>query len=277
MRDVQELINSAFRAMLDNAAISAGPQVEVNMDLMSEDEDLRDFYPFKVWVRTGVGQDASAPAIRMLDFPSYTGEFERMIEMFRNYGDEVTSIPRYMWGEASGSAARTASGLSMLMGSANVTIKDQVKNFDDGITKPFITAMYYWNMQFSTDEDIKGDYSVIAQGTSSLMAKEVRSQSLISFAQMTAAPADASIVKRPQLIRAIAESLDLDEDNLVMSDKEIEVQQQQQQQQQEQERQWMSEMVEVARSEGISPTALLDSLRLLRREIEEPVNEQQPA
>lgn len=274
MRDVQELINSAFRAMLDNAAISAGPQVEVNMDLMSEDEDIRDFYPFKVWVRGGVGQDASSPAIRMLDFPSYTGEFERMIEMFRNYGDEVTSIPRYMWGEASGSAARTASGLSMLMGSANVTIKDQVKNFDDGITKPFITAMYYWNMQFSSDEDIKGDYSVIAQGTSSLMAKEVRSQSLISFAQMTATPQDAAIVKRPALIRAIAEALDLDEDNLVMSDKEIQVQQQQQQQEEEKNRQFMSSMVEAAREEGISPTALMDSLKMLQREMNSP--EEQP-
>lgn len=270
MRDVQELVNSAFRALLDNAAISAGPQVEVNLDLLSEDEDPRDVYPFKVWMRTGTGAESASPAVRVLTLPAYTTEFERMIELFRNYGDEVTSIPRYMWGEGSANGAgRTASGLSMLLGSANITIKDQVKNFDDGITKPFITAMYYWNMQFNNDEDAKGDYAVVACGTSSLIAKEVRSQSLIQFAQMTMNGIDSTIVKRPSIIRAIAESLDLQDDNLVKSDKEIAVERQQEQQAAEEERQWMNEMVETAREDGVSPSALIDSLRNLRKDMQQ--------
>lgn len=268
MSDVQELINSAFRAMLDNAAISAGPQVEVNLDLLSEDEDPRDIYPFKVWMRTGEGADAANPALRVFQLPSYTTEFERMIELFRSYGDEVTSIPRTMWGEASGGAGRTASGMSMLMGSANITIKDQVKNFDDGITKPFITAMYHWNMKFNSDNDVKGDYAVVARGTSSLIAKEVRAQSLINFAQITNNQVDLGTVRRPNIIRSIAESLDLSDDNLVYTDKEIEVQKQQEQKQAQEERQWMTDMVETARSEGVSPAALISSLRQLREDIE---------
>lgn len=267
MSDVQELINSAFRAMLDNAAISAGPQIEVNLDLMSEDEDPRDVYPFKVWMRTGEGADAANPAIRVFQLPSYTTEFERMIELFRSYGDEVTSIPRQMWGEPSGAAGRTASGLSMLMGSANITIKDQVKNFDDGITKPFISAMYHWNMKFNSDADIKGDYAVQARGTSSLIAKEIRAQSLINFAQITNNQVDLGTVKRPNIIRSIADALDLSDDNLVYSDKEIEVQKQQEQKQAQEERQWMTDMVETARSEGVSPAALIDSLRQLREDM----------
>lgn len=267
MSDVQELINSAFRAMLDNAAISAGPQIEVNLDLLSEDEDPRDVYPFKVWMRTGEGSDAANPAIRVFQLPSYTTEFERMIELFRSYGDEVTSIPRQMWGEPSGAAGRTASGLSMLMGSANITIKDQVKNFDDGITKPFISAMYHWNMKFNGDTDIKGDYAVQARGTSSLIAKEIRAQSLINFAQITNNQVDLSTVKRPNIIRSIADSLDLSDDNLVFSDREIEVQKQQAQKQAQEERQWMTDMVETARAEGVSPAALIDSLKQLREDM----------
>ena len=269
MKDIQDLINSSFRAMLDNAAISAGPQVEVNLDLLSEDEDPRDFYPFKVWLRTGEGADASNPAIRQLQIQTNSAEYLNMIELFRTYGDEITSIPRTLWGEPTGTNTRTSGGLSMLMGNANITIKDQVKNFDDGITKPFITALYYWNMQFNSDEDVKGDYAVVARGSSSLIAKEVRSQTLIQFAQMTANQMDVGTVKRPALIRAIAESLDLDNDNLVYTDKEIEVQQQQQQQAAQEERQWMSEMVEVAREYGISPSSMLDSLRMMRRELNE--------
>lgn len=269
MKDIQDLVNSSFRAMLDNAAISAGPQVEVNLDLLSEDEDPRDFYPFKVWLRTGEGADASNPAIRQLQIQTNSAEYLNMIELFRTYGDEITSIPRTMWGEPSGNNARTTGGISMLLGQANITIKDQVKNFDDGITKPFITAMYYWNMQFNSDEDIKGDYAVVARGSSSLIAKEVRSQTLLQFAQITQNEMDASSVKRPTLIRAIADSLDLSDDNLVLSDKEIEANQQAQQQAAQEERQWMSEMVEVAREYGISPSSMLDSLRMMRRELNE--------
>ncbi len=272
MKDIQDLINSSFRAMLDNAAISAGPQVEVNLDLLSEDEDPRDFYPFKVWLRTGEGADASNPAIRQLQIQTNSAEYLNMIELFRTYGDEITSIPRSMWGEPSGTNARTSGGISMLLGQANITIKDQVKNFDDGITKPFITAMYYWNMQFNGDEDIKGDYAVVARGSSSLIAKEVKSQMLIQFAQMTQNEMDAGTVKRPALIRAIAESLDLSDDNLVYTDKEIQAQQQAQQQAAQEERQWMSEMVEVAREYGISPSSMLDSLRMMRKELSENPN-----
>lgn len=269
MKDIQDLINSSFRAMLDNAAISAGPQVEVNLDLLSEDEDPRDFYPFKVWLRTGEGADASNPAIRQLQIQTNSAEYLNMIELFRTYGDEITSIPRTLWGEPTGTNTRTSGGLSMLLGNANITIKDQVKNFDDGITKPFITAMYYWNMQFGSDEDAKGDYAIKARGSSSLIAKEVRANTLIQFAQLTANALDQNIVKRPAMVRAIAESLDLYDDNFVYTDKEIEVQQQQQQQAAQEERQWMSEMVEVAREYGISPSSMLDSLRMMRRELNE--------
>lgn len=272
MKDIQDLVNSSFRAMLDNAAISAGPQVEVNLDLLSEDEDPRDFYPFKVWLRTGEGADASNPAIRQLQIQTNSADYLNMIELFRTYGDEITSIPRTMWGEPTGTNARTSGGISMLLGNANITIKDQVKNFDDGITKPFITAMYYWNMQFNSDEDIKGDYAVVARGSSSLIAKEVRSQALIQFAQMTGNELDMGTVKRPAMIRAIAESLDLSGENLVYTDKEIEVRNQQQQQAAQEERQWMSEMVEVAREYGISPSSMLDSLRMMRRELNENPN-----
>lgn len=268
MSTPQELDNAAFRAMCDNAAVSAGPQIEVNLDLISEDEDPRDIYPFKVWMRTGEGSDAQNPAIRVFNLPSYTQEFERMIELFRTYGDEVTSIPRTLWGEPSGTQGhRTASGMSMLLGSANVTIKDQVRNFDDGITKPFISAMYHWNMKFNPDEDIKGDYAVAPRGTSSLIAKEVRANSLINFAQITNNQLDASTVKRPNIIRAIADTLDLSDDNLVYTDKEIAVQRQEQERATQEERQWMTSMVENAREEGISPGSLIEGLRQLREDM----------
>jgi len=267
MRDVQELTNSSFRAMLDNAAISAGPQIEVNLDLLAEDEDPTDVHPFRVWTRTGEGADASYPAVRVFDLPSYANEFLKMSEAFERYGDEVTTIPRYMWGDQAEGAGRTASGLSMMMGSANITIKDQVKNFDDGITKPFLTAMYHWNMQFYDDDTVKGDYAIVAQGTSSLIAREVYANSLMQFANITNNPVDLPIVKREKIIAEIAESLDLGDKGLVLTDKEIEVNRQMQERQQRAERDFMTKMTEIARESGVSPTDMMDTMRSAQQDL----------
>lgn len=275
MRDPQELVNSAFRAMLDNAAITAGPQIEVNLDLISEDEDPTDVRPFKIWARTGTGLEAQAEAIRVMPLQSYTSEYLKMIEAFERYSDEVTTIPRYMWGDQAGGAGRTASGLSMMMGSANITIKDQVKNFDDGITKPFITALYHWNMQFGNDEGVKGDYAVKATGSASLVAKEVYANSLMQFANITNNNVDLPVVKRAAVVRNIADALDLGDKDLVLSDKEIELANQQQAENAQKEREFMLRMVETAREYGISPNDMIENMRLLQSDIAKPAQQQE--
>lgn len=258
MRDVQELVNASFRGMLDNAAISAGPQIEANLDLLPEDEDPTDIRPFKVWLRSGNIADAAAPAIRVHDLKSTTSEFLQMSEAIEKYGDEVTTIPRYMWGDNPGSGAgRTASGLSMMMGSANITIKDQVKNFDDGITKPFITSMYHWNMQFNEDESIKGDYEIVATGSSSLIAKEVYANSLMQFANIAGGEIYAPYIKHGEVLRSLVKVLDLDDKGLVKTRQEVEIERQQQAQQEAELQEFMTQITEAARDHGISPKDLL--------------------
>jgi len=79
-------------------------------------------------------------------------------------------------------------------------------------------------MQFDYDPDIKGDLEVKAQGTSSLMANEVRSQRLMQFLQVVQNPALAPFAKMDYVIREIAESMDLDADKVANSLSEAAVQ-----------------------------------------------------
>lgn len=222
MRDPQKLLNASIRAMIDGAAHSAGPQYEVNIDLLAEGEDPTDIGAFKVWQRVGKDADvAGKEVVRIKQIQSYTPEFMSMYSLFSRLGDEITIIPRYMHGDTKVSgAARTSSGLSMLMGQANIGLSDLVKMFDDGITKPFITAMYNWNMQFNEREDIKGDMKIIARGSTALMAKEVRAQQIQMFLQMTLNPADTLWVKRGNLLRKWAESTDIGADDMVRTQDE---------------------------------------------------------
>ncbi|NIV16126.1 MAG: hypothetical protein GWN62_34175 [Aliifodinibius sp.] len=217
MRDAQKLFNAAVRAMLDNAAISAGPLVEANMDLLSPDENPKDLFPFRVFLRDGQGQEAAAQAVRVYKVPSYTNEFMQMISFFMDASDEVTAIPRYMYGDTQqiGGAGKTATGLSMLMGAANITLKDQVKNFDDGITVPFIKALYFWNMEYNDKEHIKGDFNIVARGSTSLIAREVKAESLREFMQVTANDVDLRYLRRDNTLREYAKVLDLDELDLI--------------------------------------------------------------
>jgi hypothetical protein len=112
----------------------------------------------------------------------------------------------------------------MLMAAANIVIKDLVSSWDEGITRPFLTALYHWNMQFHRDPKIKGDFDVKARGTSSLVAKEVRAQALNEFATLVDNPQDAPLIKRASLLRQRAEALEVSD--IVKTDDEIKAEQQ---------------------------------------------------
>lgn len=213
IRDADKSLNAATRAMLDNAAICAGPQTEVNVDLLHPDEDPRDIHPFKVWVRSGVGVEAQYPAVRSVSMDSHTNEYMALAQFFETNIHETT-IPSYMHGEASskGSVGRTASGLSMLMSAAQVTFKDQLFSLDDDVQRPFIEGMYHWNMQFNPKTEIKGDFNVAVKGTSSLVAREIRAQNLDQFANSTMNPFDAPFIDRHALNKQRAIILELGDD-----------------------------------------------------------------
>jgi hypothetical protein len=223
MRDPQQLLNASVRALLDNAAISAGPQIEVNQDLLLDDEDPADVHPFRIWLRKGAGADAQNPAVRVTTLPSHTQEFMAMAEMFERLGTETSGVPGSLqWDQARG-AASTARGLSMLMSQAGSDLKDHVKMYDNGVTRPLITALYHWNMQFNPRPEIKGDLKVDAQGVTSLMAKELYVEQLDIFAKATANALDAQYIDRHELLRRMARARDLGP-GIVRTSEEIEAQ-----------------------------------------------------
>jgi hypothetical protein len=78
------------------------------------------------------------------------------------------------------------------MGAAATAIKTVVKNCDDYWFMPIGKSMYYWNMNNDFDKRMLGDITVVAKGSASLMQKEVKSQRLLQFGQVTASIPQAS-------------------------------------------------------------------------------------
>ena len=143
------------------------------------------------------------------------------------FADETTSLPSYTHGETGKSLNKTATGMSMLMGAANVALKSTIKNIDDFLMEPMIEALYHWNMEFNSKDYIKGDLKIIARGSTALVQKEVQSQRLLQFLSLVSNPMDSGLVDRNQLIRDIAKSMDIDPDEIVKSEEQIALEQQQ--------------------------------------------------
>jgi hypothetical protein len=181
-----------------------------------------DIFPGKIFRRqSGV----TGTAINGLKFPNTAPENIQMYQLSRQLADEETGIPSIMHGQTGVSGTgRTAAGLSMLMGGANLSMKTVIKNIDDYLLKPLGEAYFQWNMQFNDDSpDIVGDLEIKPRGTAAVMQKEVRSQRLTALLQTATNPMLAPFVKIPNLIRELAIAQDIDPDSLVNDENQAKI------------------------------------------------------
>ncbi len=213
MEDSQQIMNGHARMAIDNLALAGNLVFDVDETMLVPGQDMK-IFPGKIFRRQS-GQ--TGQAVHGVKFPNTAYENLQMFDKFRQLADESTGIPSYSHGTTGvQSTTRTAAGMSMLMGAAALSIKTVIKNIDDYLIKPLGEAMYHFNMQFSDDAPhIKGDLEVKAQGTSSLMQKEVRSQRLLTFMQTASNPTLAPFVKWHTCLKEVAKSLDIDPDQLI--------------------------------------------------------------
>ena len=207
MDDTQTLMNGFMRMAVDNAVLSGNLLIEVDETNLVPGQDLS-VYPGKIFRRQG---GAPGQAIFGTKFPNVSNENMQLFDKARQLADESTGLPSFAHGQTGVSGVgRTASGISMLMNAASGSIKTVIKNLDDYLLKPLGEGLFRFNMQFNFNPEIKGDLEVIARGTESLMANEVRSQRLMQFLQTASNPSLAPFAKFNYIIREIAKAMDLD-------------------------------------------------------------------
>tara|TARA_R110002073_G_scaffold249818_2_gene412587 strand:+ start:238 stop:2355 length:2118 start_codon:yes stop_codon:yes gene_type:complete len=213
MEDAQMLMNGHVRMAIDNLSLAGNMVFDVDETSLVPGQNY-DIFPGKIFRRqSGV----TGTAINGIKFPNTANENIQMYDKARQLADEETGIPSIMHGQTGVTGTgRTAAGLSMLLGSAGLSIKTVIKNIDDHLLKPIGEAFFQWNMQFNIESpDIEGDLEIKPKGVASVMQKEVRSQRLIGLLQTVANPMLAPFIKIPNLIKELAISQDIDPDSLV--------------------------------------------------------------
>jgi len=143
MEDAQKLMNGHVRMAIDNLALAGNLVFDVDEASLVPGQNM-DIFPGKIFRRqSGV----TGTAINGLKFPNTAGENLQMYQVSRQLADEETGIPSIMHGQTGVTGTgRTAAGLSMLMGSAGLSMKTVIKNIDDMLLKPLGEAYFQWNM-----------------------------------------------------------------------------------------------------------------------------------
>jgi len=235
LRDIEDVCNASLRALVNNLSISSGPQVVVNDDRLSPDEDGEELFPWKRWHVTSdpMGGGSGKP-IDFFQPNSNAQELLGVYQKFSDIADEVSAIPKYLSGGGAGSGAgRTASGLAMLMGNASKILQTVAANIDRDVLDPALRQLLDMVMLTDPSGMLTGQETVRVLGVTVALQKETQRSRQLEFLQITANPIDSQIVGvkgRAALLRSVSDTLGLDGQQIVPSEEELDKQQQQMQQ-----------------------------------------------
>lgn len=214
----QDAMNGAARAIMDNAAIAAGPIVEKNMQLLeiNPGKDISDITAWEVILSSHDG-NSGKKAVHFTEIPAYTQQFMMIFDKFRNLMDEETFLPSIQGGHQGVGTTKTFSGMSLLNSNANKTLKKVMRNIDDRLIEPMIEGYVDWNLRYNPKEEIQAPVKVVAKGSQSLMAQELRTQRLLTLLQIIQANPN---YKEEEIVKMLAAELGIPPSKVVFTNEE---------------------------------------------------------
>ena len=217
----QRALNSGWRMMLDNLGLCVGPQIVIDQNLIEPADGDWTLAPMKVWwAKTGSDMREGHQPFRTYNIDSHQADLSNVIEMAKRAIDEESDFPLIAQGEQGPHITQTQGGMSILMNAANVVLRRVVRNWDDDITVPALKRLYEWNMVFNPRDDIKGDFSVQAKGSSVLLVREMQTRNLMGLTQFLAHPVLGGMLKPLPLFRRLVQSMLLSGEEVVVSEEE---------------------------------------------------------
>ena len=220
MRAQQKVLNAAWRQMMDNAGVSSGPQIIIKAGAVQPADKQWQLSARKIWFATDDVDDVRK-AFTAVEFNSYQAELAAIIKMAMELADQETGVPAITQGEK-GAAPDTVGGMQMLMNSANVVLRRLVKQFDDSITRPHIRRYYDFNMMYNEDEEIKGDFTIDARGSSALLVRDIQNQAFLNLLAAGANPVYGVYLDTQKLFEKALQAQHIDPAEVLKSEDELE-------------------------------------------------------
>jgi len=189
IRTAQRMLNAATRNMFDNAGLSAGPILVIREGILQPADDSWELTPRKIFtVKEDEDVQKVQDAIHSIIIPSNQPELMNIIAKVEEWAEKITSMPLIMQGQQ-GAATETVGGMAILQNNASSVLRRIAKIFDDKITVPHVGRYYEWLLLYGEDENVKGDFRVIAHGSTALYERDAQNQAIIQMAPLVQNPA----------------------------------------------------------------------------------------
>lgn len=189
MRTPQRIVVAATRNLMDNAGLAAGPQLVI-LDGLEPANGVMEIKPLKFWRKnddTAPAGAASSP-LQSVVIPMLQAELMTIIQFGMKMAEDVTGLPALLQGQQ-GTAPDTVGGMTILNNNANSVMRRLARLFDSSITEPHIRRYYTWLMEYSENEEAKGDFHIVARGSTALVERDMQGQQLVQILNMSVNPA----------------------------------------------------------------------------------------
>lgn len=219
IRTPQRMLNAATRNMMDNAGLSAGPQIIMRQNLVTPADKAWELVPRKIWFASEEAADRTvSDAFTTINIPTMQPELMGIIQFAQKMAEDVTGMPALMQGQQ-GAAPETVGGMQMLMNSASTVLRRIAKTFDDRITEPHVRRYYEWLLIYGEDEEEKGDCVIDARGSTALVERDIQNQALLQMSNLLADP-EFGIDKRKWFIE-MAKAQRVDVNKFMYTEEEL--------------------------------------------------------
>lgn len=186
LRTPQRIVVGATRRLMDNAGLASGPQIIVRRDVEPEDGSW-EIAPLKIWVEDKDAAGNPTDPVKAVIIPMLQVELTNIIQLGMKMAEDVTGMPMLMQGQQ-GSAPDTVGGMVILNNNSHAVLRRIARLFDTCITEPHIRRYYDWLMEYGEDDSAKGDFQIVARGSTALVERDIQSQEMINVLQLSANP-----------------------------------------------------------------------------------------
>jgi len=174
--DQQRVVESTYAMLLDNAGLSAGPQIVLNRDAIQPANNKWEIESMKIWYMTEYGTNVQ-DAFQFVNIPNNQQSLMNIIDSAMQFADIESQSPMIQ-AHTTPQANVPAMNMGMVLTEANVHQRELSQHWDDNITIPLINRWVHYNMQYSADPGIKGNFKVAVGGATERIDNQILAQDI---------------------------------------------------------------------------------------------------
>jgi hypothetical protein len=224
-RDPQRMANTSLRMILRNGALSSGPSVVINTELVEPLDEVGGYQlgPERIYGTTDYNLQNIEQAFKFFTVPNVTEDLMPIFQLARELGQEESGTPAIAAGMNSPSVGSdSATGLAIVEQNSTTINDFLAEDWDDKVTYKIINRMYHYNMQFNPDPEIKGDYEVDVRSSTDFRRQQmsVRDMEKISV-EAGNNPELGKLINMQNLQKARLQAMHIPNTGIIKSDDQI--------------------------------------------------------